>query len=66
MNNQERIERGCKTFDFYQSLQGTDPDAPQDIIADLAHFLHSEGLSVTMIGEVLTSGLSHFSAEIED
>ena len=68
MSNQERAERGRKTLEFYNRLQGSDPDEPQDLIADLLHYIASSTKAEYPVIEaerILYSGLSHFYEESE-
>jgi len=64
MNNESRASRGQQISNHYNALPDTDQDEPQDIIADLCHYLLSKGKDTHQIQQILASGLNHFNAEI--
>lgn len=64
--NEERIARGEFLTRAYNTIAGTDLDAPQDLIADLCHYWHSEGNTSEAIRNVLRLGFDQFEQEIEE
>lgn len=66
MDNQDRARNGEQLVNTYSQLEGTDPDSPQDMIADLCHYWHSKGLSHADIDMILFSGQDHYQIEIEE
>lgn len=66
MNNSDRAERGQQTLEFYESLPDTDPECPQDLIADLLHYLHTCGHTLEDCKVLTNSGFKHFEEELDE
>lgn len=66
MNNSERAQRGRQVLEFYDSLPYTHPEYPQDLIADLLHYLHSCGHTFEDCKVLTDLGFKHFEEEVSE